>query len=59
MRGTIGIVVGEDEFTHERKAYIHIVSGGNQKADEQDIMDNGSPIYSAVLEEIIKTMVKK
>ena len=50
---TFGIVIGDDEFTGKRKGYIGVASGLNEGVDEKYIMDWGSPINLALLEEIV------
>lgn len=52
----IGIVVGEDEHTKEKKAYIGVVAGTNEEADANFIARNGSPVMKESLEAIIKKM---
>ncbi len=54
---TVGIVVGEDTITRERKAYIGVVRGFNEKADEREIAEWGSPVNVRYLEEIV-TLLK-
>lgn len=41
--GIIGIVIGEDETTGERKAYIGIASGFHTEMDKRMIAANGAP----------------
>ena len=42
--GCIGIVVGEDTLTKERKAYIHTCSGVSEEGDSNHILETGSPV---------------
>ncbi len=42
-KGTVGIVIIEEDVTGERRAYIGIVDGYNQEADTQSIIDWGNP----------------
>lgn len=51
--GHIGVVIGEDEMTKERKAYIGIAGGYNQEADIAAIAARGQKLYPAVLEWIL------
>ena len=39
----IGMVVGEDEVTGEKKAYIGIGAGGSEAHDSQHILERGVP----------------
>ena len=39
--GVVGIVVGEDDITKKRKAYIGLASGIDQKADTEHIAKQG------------------
>lgn len=52
MNFHIGIVVGEDEFTGAHKGYIGTVSGLDEEADTQHIVERGSPVSPAVMDEI-------
>ncbi len=56
--GVIGVVVGEDEVTAERKAYIGISSGGNERADTEMIKNYGSPVSQAFLQGMMILMKK-
>lgn len=56
MTGTCGIVVGEDERTGEKKGYIGIVNGQDEKADVDRIRQSGSPVSAAVMREIAEKL---
>lgn len=58
VSGVIGIVVGEDEVTKKRKAYIGVASGAGVQADTDYIKSFGSPVSLAVLREMAALMVK-
>ena len=49
----IGIVVGKDEVTGKKKAYIGSVCGRDEDCDEKHIMKNGSKITADQLQEIL------
>lgn len=51
--GIVGIVVGEDEVTKERKAYIGTAEGHNQKVDMQSILDTGQKLSLPFLEGLV------
>ena len=51
--GIIGIVMGADELTGKRKAYMGFGAGANAEFDEKIIAENGSPVNAAVLQEVI------
>lgn len=51
--GIVGIVVVEDEKTKERKAYIGIGEGNDEKLDTKRIMDFGSPFRIERVAEIL------
>jgi hypothetical protein len=53
MGGCLGIVVGEDEITGERKAYIGSGDGFSENADAQKILQRGGKFYPAVAARII------
>lgn len=42
INGCIGIVVGEEDVTGDRKAYIGVASGANEKADQESILGLGN-----------------
>ena len=52
VQGHMGIVVGENEMG-ERKLYAGVVSGLNQEADEQALLDWGSKVNIPMLEGLI------
>lgn len=56
MGGQMGVVVGEDEITKERKAYIGIAGGSDQEADTERISTRGQKLLPAVLEEILRQL---
>jgi len=43
VQGHFGLVVGENEMV-ERKIYAGVVSGLNQKADEEAILSQGNKV---------------
>ena len=53
IQGDFGFVVGEDETTGERKLYAGVVSGLDQKCDEQAILDWGNIVNIKLMEELI------
>lgn len=52
--GYCGLVVGEDELTGEKMAYIGVVSGNNEKVDAQEVAQWGCKVNLRRLNEIIK-----
>ena len=59
VQGHFGFVVGENE-RGERKIYAGIVSGLNQKADEEAILSWGNKVNISKMEDLIaKTKAKK
>lgn len=57
MNGTIGVVIGEDKLTGERKGYIGMAGGHNQQADIEVILEYGSPISIPILQEILQALM--
>ena len=51
--GCVGIVMGADELTGKKKAYMGIIGGLDNKQDEKTIAETGSPVNVAVLQEVI------
>jgi len=56
MSGCIGVVVGEDEITKAKKAYIGVVSGSDEDADTKTVMELGSPVSLRWLVEMVNHM---
>ena len=52
MTGTIGVVVGEDTVTKEKKAYIGVAGGFNEEADTKIVMERGAPLSLGWLLEV-------
>lgn len=52
-QGSFGLVVGEDEMTGERKLYAGVVSGLDEKTDEQQILAWGNKVSVSILEGLI------
>lgn len=55
----IGIVLAEDDFTKEHKAYIGIGSGFNEEVDTKHISRVGSPFPLASAERIYKFLKRE
>lgn len=55
-KGCVGIVIGEEEFTGERKAFIGVGNGRNENADTEAIIAWGIRLSVAVLQDIIKKL---
>lgn len=51
--GYIGIVMGVDETTGRKKAYMGFGTGSNEKYDEKVIAETGSPVNACVLQEVV------
>ena len=56
--GTVGIVVGEEDTTKDRKAYIGSASGLDEKADTDHIVNFGLPFSFATAERIVRLLQK-
>jgi hypothetical protein len=50
--GCIGIVMGEDDVTRKRKAYIGVGLGVNEAFDERLIVQNGAKFPAEIAERI-------
>ena len=58
--GSVGIVLGVDEITGERKAYIGVrVSGSSEQKDIESIRQFGSPLGLDVLKTIVNFLEKE
>lgn len=53
---TIGIVVGEDEVTGKRKAYMNVVPGFDEDRDIKAIATRGWPVMPAQLREVLELL---
>lgn len=51
--GNIGIVMGVDEVTGKKKAYMGFGTGSSEKIDERQIAAGGSPVSAFVLQEVV------
>jgi len=51
--GYIGIVMGVEDTTGRKKAYMGFGTGSNEKFDEMGIAACGSPVSAAVLQEVV------
>ena len=58
ISGVVGIVMGVDEVTGKKKAYIGFGSGSVERFDERIIAATGSPVNIAVLQEVIDYLKK-
>jgi hypothetical protein len=56
---TVGIVIGEDERTKERKAYIGECSGGSEASDAKHILEYGAKVNPEQLENILAALKNK
>jgi hypothetical protein len=54
--GLCGIVIGQDEFTGEKKAYIGIGEGKNEGLDARYVLELGSPVSAEVLHGIARKL---
>jgi len=59
IRGTVGIVIGEDEITGEKKAYIGVVEGNDVKEDIELIKSWGNPFPLETVERMKILMAGK
>lgn len=53
QRGTCGLVVGEDEKTGARKAFIGVVYGFDEKTDAQDVLETGTQVAPLALKGVV------
>lgn len=54
----IGVVLGEDQYTKKRKAYIGIGTGADEEADIKKIMEHGAPLAKQPLQRILDRLGK-
>jgi len=54
--GTVGIVVREEDFTGERKAYVGVGAGFNREVDRESILDGGQQLPVSFLEGLVKQL---
>lgn len=57
--GPIGIIVVEDETTHERRAYIGFGHGDNEREDIEAIKAWGVPFTDRTIEWLQRSLNKK
>jgi len=53
LQGSFGFVVGEDETTGKRRLYAGVVSGLDQKEDEEAILSWGNKVTLGMMEGLI------
>lgn len=58
-RGCIGIVVGEDNVTGDRKAYIGIGHGADEKVDTEAILAWGNKFDLKTAQWLVTYLTKK
>lgn len=54
MLGCVGVVLGEDEATGEKKAYIGNAPGTNERRDAERIAEMGAKVTPEIAEKISK-----
>ncbi len=54
--GKIGIVVGKDEITKKKKAYIGVGSGDDEFFDIDTIRRNGTKVHIQILQDLVEAM---
>lgn len=59
MYGNVGIVLGEDAITGERKAYIGVHKGRDEKSDTEMIAAGGTKLTRGAAERILKHFDKE
>lgn len=52
----IGIVIGRDEITNEKKAYMDIASGNDNENDQKFIAEFGQKLPFSFIEELYNDM---
>jgi hypothetical protein len=52
----MGIIVGEDEITKKRVAYIDVADGNNELLNAQFILDYGSPLPLGLAQRLVKAL---
>lgn len=54
MLGVVGVVMGEDDVTGEKKAYIGNAPGTNEQRDAERIAETGAKLTPEIAEKIAK-----
>jgi hypothetical protein len=54
--GTVGIIVGEDTVTKERKAYVGVAEGVDQPSDIVQISKHGTKLSLDDVEHVLRLM---
>lgn len=55
----IGVVIGIDEITNERKAYVGTASGLDEGLDAQHIASHGAKLHLVIAESIVRALKPK
>ena len=56
IAGTVGIVIGEDELTGKRQAYVGIGAGSDERADADYILEWGGRLDPKMVRRIRQGM---
>lgn len=59
FKGSVGIVVVEEDNTKDRKAYIGVISGENEKLDIDSIIGWGQPFTIDIAKRIVRLLEVK
>lgn len=58
MKGTCGIVVIEEDNTHDRKGYIGVVEGKDEDLDTEDLLSWGLSFSLGTAERLAATLTQ-
>ncbi|KKN28987.1 hypothetical protein LCGC14_0848530 [marine sediment metagenome] len=59
MYGNIGIVLGEDSITGEKKAYIGVHTGHDEDSDREMVASGGAKLRKETVESILRHFDKE
>jgi len=58
MKGTVGLVIIEEDYTHDRKGYIGVVDGQSEAVDSEELVAFGSKFSLRAAEYIAKKLTR-
>jgi len=58
-KGTVGLVIIEEDNTHDRKGYIGVVEGQSEAVDTEELLAWGNKFSLGTAEDIVKKLARQ
>lgn len=59
IKGCVGLAIIEEDRTGDRKGYIGVVSGRDEKADTEDLLAWGTKFTLSTAQDIVQKLTKE